>query len=424
MPHPVRHDDLHRSLPPGAPSPVTDRYDVIVIGGGIVGLATTLRLVERRPDLRIAILEKEAELATHQSGHNSGVLHAGLYYQPGSLKARLCREGKALVEAFAESHDIPFERCGKLVVALDVSELDRFAALKERAIANDVPGLEDVGPERIRELEPHAAGIRGLWSPGTGIIDFRRVALAMADDLRAQGVEISLGQEVTGLEVRPGEIVAATSGGAWRARVVIACGGLQADRVAALAGERGGPSIVPFRCDYYTLTDDARHLVNGLIYPVPDPRFPFLGVHFTKRIDGNVWAGPNAVLAFAREGYRRRDISPSDLIGTLTDRGFLRLAGKYLRTGLGEMWRDWWKPAFVSELQRYVPEIRADQLRFGPSGVRAQALARNGTLVDDFVLGGTGRILHVRNAPSPAATSSLAIGSMLADSALERLDAV
>jgi L-2-hydroxyglutarate oxidase LhgO len=340
------------------------------------------------------------------------------------LKARLCREGKALVEAFAETHDIPFERCGKLVVALDASELDRLAALKERAVANGVPGLEEVGPERVRELEPHAAGIRGLWSPGTGIIDFRRVALAMADDLRARGVAISPGEEVTGLDVRPGEVVVTTRQGAWRGSLVIACAGLQADRVAALAGTRGGPSIVPFRGDYYTLTDDARDLVNGLIYPVPDPRFPFLGVHFTKRIDGNVWAGPNAVLAFAREGYRRRDISPSDLLGTLTDRGFLRLAGKYLRTGLGEMWRDWWKPAFVKELQRYVPEIRADQLRFGPSGVRAQALALDGTLVDDFVLGGTGRILHVRNAPSPAATSSLAIGSMLAGRALERLDAV
>jgi L-2-hydroxyglutarate oxidase len=402
---------------------MTDRYDVVIIGGGILGLATALRLLEQRPGLTIAILEKEAELATHQSGHNSGVLHAGLYYQPGSLKARLCREGKAAVEAFAEAHDIPFERCGKLVVALDESELERLAALRERAVANGVPGLEEVGPERIRELEPNAAGIRGLWSPGTGIIDFRRVALAMADDLRERGVEILLNREVRGLETRPDEIIATTSRGAIRADLVIACAGLHADHVAALAGDRDGPTIVPFRGDYYTLTEDARDLVRGLIYPVPDPRFPFLGVHFTKRIDGNVWAGPNAVLAFAREGYRRRDLRPRDLAATLTDRGFLRLAGKYLRTGLGEMWRDWWKPAFVSELQRYVPAIRADQLTFGPSGVRAQALARNGTLVDDFVLGGSGRLIHVRNAPSPAATSSLAIGSMLAATALERLDA-
>jgi L-2-hydroxyglutarate oxidase LhgO len=402
---------------------MTDRYDVAIVGGGIVGLATAYCLTETRPDLRIAILEKEHELATHQSGHNSGVLHAGLYYQPGSLKARLCREGKAAVEAFAESHGIPFERCGKLVVALEESELPRLAELHERAVANGVPRLEDVGPERIRELEPHATGIRGLWSPETGIIDFRRVALAMAEDLRARGVTILVDREVRGVEVRSDEVVVSTREGPIRARLLVACAGLQSDRVAALAGHRAGPRIVPFRGDYYTLTPEARALVRGLIYPVPDPRFPFLGVHFTKRIDGEVWAGPNAVLAFAREGYRRRDIGPRDLLGTLTDRGFLRLAARYLRTGLGEMWRDWWKPAFVRELQRYVPEIRADQLGFGPSGVRAQALSRDGTLVDDFVLDGSARVLNVRNAPSPAATSSLAIGGMLATTALQRLDA-
>jgi (S)-2-hydroxyglutarate dehydrogenase len=401
---------------------LTERYDVLVIGGGIVGLATAFRIQERRPGLRIGILEKETELATHQTGHNSGVLHAGLYYQPGSLKARLVREGKAAIEAFAETHDIPFERCGKLVVAVEDAELDRLSALRERASANGVPGLEVVGQERIRELEPHAAGVRGLWSPETGIIDFRRVALAMADELRADGAEIVTGHEVRGLDVRPGEVIVSTRSGGFRAGIVVACAGLHADRVAAMGGDRGGPRIVPFRGDYYTLSVDARPLVRGLIYPVPDPRFPFLGVHFTKRIDGEVWAGPNAVLAFAREGYRRRDIRPVELLGTVTDRGFLRLAGRYLRTGLAEMWRDWWKPAFVKELQRYVPEIRSDQLRFGPSGVRAQALARDGTLVDDFVLGGSARVVHVRNAPSPAATSSLAIGSMLADETFERLD--
>jgi len=402
---------------------MTDRFDVAVVGGGIVGLATALRLTEKRPDLRVAVLEKEPELATHQSGHNSGVLHAGLYYQPGSLKARLCREGKAAIEAFAEAHDIPFERCGKLVVALDEGELPRLATLRERATANGVPGLEEVGPERIREIEPHAAEIRGLWSPETGIIDFRRVALAMAADLTRRGVTIETGREVRSLAERPDEVVVGTAAGDVRAGLVVACAGLQADRVAALSGSRDGPQIVPFRGDYYTLAPAARGLVRGLIYPVPDARFPFLGVHFTKRIDGAVWAGPNAVLAFAREGYRRRDLNLRDLAGTLTNRGFLRLATRYLGTGLAEMWRDWWKPAFVRELQRYVPEVQADQLVFGPSGVRAQALERDGTLVDDFVLGGSGRILHVRNAPSPAATSSLAIGAMLATTALERLDA-
>jgi (S)-2-hydroxyglutarate dehydrogenase len=402
---------------------MTVRFDVVIVGGGIVGLATAYRLTEARPGLRMAILEKEAELATHQTGHNSGVLHAGLYYPPGSLKARLCREGKAAIEAFAATHDIPFERCGKLVVALDESEIPRLAALRERAEANGVSGLEEVGPERIHEIEPHAAGISGLWSPETGIIDFRRVALAMASDLRERGVEILTGREVRGLDERAGEVIVATPAGEVRANLVVACAGLQADRVARLSGAGDGPRIVPFRGDYYTLTPEARVLVSGLIYPVPDSRFPFLGVHFTKRIDGAVWAGPNAVLAFAREGYRRRDIRPTELLATVTDRGFLRLAMRYLGTGLAEMWRDWWKPAFVRELQRYVPEIRGDQLVFGPSGVRAQALARDGTLVDDFVLGGSGRILHVRNAPSPAATSSLAIGGMLAITALERIGA-
>jgi L-2-hydroxyglutarate oxidase LhgO len=245
----------------------------------------------------------------------------------------------------------------------------------------------------------------------------------MAADLRELGVTILTGREVRGLDERGDEVIVTTPGGEVRAGLVVACAGLQADRVAALSGTREGPRIVPFRGDYYTLAPEAGGLVRGLIYPVPDPRFPFLGVHFTKRIDGQVWAGPNAVLAFAREGYRRRDVRPLELLSTLTYRGFLRLASRYLRTGLGEMWRDWWKPAFVRELQRYVPEVRGDQLVFGPSGVRAQALARDGTLVDDFDLGGSARILHVRNAPSPAATSSLAIGGMLATTALERLDA-
>ncbi|HXS70595.1 MAG TPA: L-2-hydroxyglutarate oxidase [Patescibacteria group bacterium] len=402
---------------------MTESFDVTIVGGGIVGLATALRLQQRRPALTIAILEKEPELATHQTGHNSGVLHAGLYYQPGSRKARLCREGKTEMEAFAEAHDIPVDHCGKLVVAVDPSELARLDALRDRAVANGVPGLEVVDRERIRELEPHAAGIRGLWSPRTGVIDFRRVALSMADELRAGGAEIRTGHTVSAIDVRPSEVVVTTGRGDVTSRLVVTCAGLQADRVAALSGDTGGPSIVPFRGDYYTLSPQASGLVRGLIYPIPDPRFPFLGVHLTKRIDGSVIAGPNAVLAFAREGYRRRDVDARDLVAALTDRGFLRLAGRYLPTGIAEMWRDWSKSAFVQQLQRYVPELRPDQVTFGPSGVRAQALARNGTLVDDFAFSGGPRVLHVRNAPSPAATSSLAIGSVLADEAFQRLDA-
>jgi L-2-hydroxyglutarate oxidase len=397
-----------------------ERAEVAVVGGGIVGLATAYRLLERRPDLRLVLLEREADLATHQTGHNSGVIHSGLYYTPGSLKARLCREGKVALEAFATERGIPFERCGKLVVALDGTELPRLAVLRERAHANGVEGIEVVGPERIREIEPHAVGVRALWSPTTAIVDFGRVARAIADEVRARGGTIWTGREVRWIRERGAEIVLGTSHGEISARNVVACAGLWADRVARMTGDAGSDRIVPFRGDYYTLTPDARGLVRGLIYPVPDPRFPFLGVHFTRRIDGAVWAGPNAVLAFARTGYRQRDVDLVHLASTLTYPGFVRMAARYWRTGLAEIWRDFSKRAFAAQLRRYVPELRDEQLFFGPSGVRAQAVDPDGTLVDDFRLGGTGRILHVRNAPSPAATASLAIGAELASAAIER----
>jgi L-2-hydroxyglutarate oxidase LhgO len=404
-----------------------DHFDLAVVGGGIVGLATTLQLLRRHPDLRVVILEKEKEIALHQSGHNSGVLHAGLYYQPGSLKARLCREGKAAVEAYADEKGIPYEVCGKLVIALNERELGRFESLKQRAIANEVPGLREVGPEEIKEIEPHAVGIKALHSPRTGIIDFRRVARAYADDVRAMGAEIHTESRVTAIEDRGAQRVLTVRGtdGVERdviAKNVITCAGLQSDKVAAMTGDGGDERIVPFRGDYYTLTPDARHLCKGLIYPVPDPSFPFLGVHFTKRIDGEVWAGPNAVLAFAREGYARSDISPRQLASVLMYRGFQRLAFKYLKTGLAEMWRDFWKAAFLKDMQRYVPEVRSDQIVFGPSGVRAQSLRRDGSMVDDFSLGESAHVIHVRNAPSPAATASLAIGRELAERAIKRFE--
>ncbi len=401
---------------------VPEHVDVAIVGGGIVGLATALRLLEQRPDLRLLVLEREAVLGAHQSGHNSGVVHAGLYYVPGSAKARLCREGKGLLESYCERRGIPITFTGKLVVALAEDELPRLAALKERGLANGVDGLDEVGPERIRELEPHAAGIRALWSPRTGIVDYLAVTRAYAEDVQARGGTISLGRGVTGID-RTGEgLVVRTTAGEVVAGAVIACAGLWADRVAAMTGDRtpDSPRIVPFRGDYYTLTPEAGALVNGLIYPVPDPRFPFLGVHMTRRHDGQVWAGPNAVLAFKRAGYGRLDISPRDLAEALMYPGFLRLARKFWRTGLGEMWRDASRKAFGNEVRRYVPAIRDDQLRFGPSGVRAQALSRDGTLVDDFDLAGGDRVLHVRNAPSPAATSSLAIGGSLAQQAIDR----
>jgi L-2-hydroxyglutarate oxidase LhgO len=401
---------------------VTEHIDIAIVGGGLVGLATALRLLEARPGLRLAILEKEPEVAAHQSGHNSGVLHAGLYYAPGSLKARLCNEGKAALEAYAAARGIAMGHPGKLVVALTEDELPRLADLRERATANGVEGLEEIGPERLQDLQPGVRGIRALWSPRTGIIDFGAVARAFAADLREQGVAIHLSREVTGIEARPDGVVLRTAAGDLPAGHVIACAGLQADRVSEMTGEHGPdvPRIVPFRGDYYTLVPAARHLVSRLIYPVPDPRFPFLGVHFTPRHDGEVWAGPNAVLALAREGYRRTDLDLRDLVGTVTYRGFQRLAIRYWRTGAAEMWRDISRRAYVRELQRYLPAIRSEDVRFGPSGVRAQAVDRDGSMVDDFSLGGTGRILHVRNAPSPAATASLAIGRVLAETAVER----
>jgi len=401
-----------------------ERFDVVVVGGGILGLATAYRLIALRPGLRLAVIEKEAGLARHQTSHNSGVLHAGVYYAPGSLKAALCREGKAELERFAKLRGIPIRHPGKLVIALTEAELPRLEALAERARANGVEGLEVVGPDRIRELEPAVAGIRGLWSPRTGIVDFQAVALAIADEVRGQGGEIRTGQPLTGIIERSDEVILSTPGGELRAERVIACAGLHADRVAALSGPLGPavPRIVPFRGDYYRLVPEARSLVTRLIYPLPDPRFPFLGVHFTPRIDGEVWAGPNAVLAFAREGYRRSDVDLGDLLETLTYRGFLRLAARHLRTGLAELWRDWSKGAFLAELQRYLPELRSDQLVPGPSGVRAQGLAIDGRLVDDFSLGGSRRVLHVRNAPSPGATASLAIGRVLAERAIDRFE--
>lgn len=390
-------------------------YDLVVVGAGLVGLATARALLAHHPHLRLAVVEKEAHVGAHQSGHNSGVLHSGVYYAPGSLKARFCVEGKKAVEEFAERHFIPYERCGKLIVAIRPDELGRLAALKHRAVANGVPGIREIGPSELREIEPHAAGIRALHVPGTGIIDFGRVAEAFADDVVAAGGELLLGRRVTGVVRSRGHQVLMTPAGEVAARHVITCAGLYSDAIPPPLAPPVAERIVPFRGSYFTLTPEARHLVRGLIYPVSDPSLPFLGVHFTRRIDGEVWAGPNAVLALAREGYRRRDVNATEALATLRFAGFWRLARRYWRTGLAEVWRDSCKAAYVRELQRYVPAIRAGHLVPGPSGVRAQAVRSNGDMIDDFSLTETPSFIQVRNAPSPAATASLAIGRHLAD---------
>ncbi len=391
-------------------------HDLVLVGAGILGLATARELRRRHPDLSVAVVDKEPGPGRHQSSHNSGVLHAGVYYQPGSLKAELCVRGKAMMEAYAAAHHIPVERCGKLVVALTDEELPRLEELARRAAANGVAGARLVGPEEMREKEPYAAGVRALHVPETAIIDFSQVVAALAEEVRADGVELVYDAEVIGLQRLGvgGATVVRTTRGDLSAGAVVGCAGLQSDRVARLSAPVD-TMIVPFRGDYYTLAPEARHLCRGLIYPVPDPALPFLGVHFTKRVDGEVWAGPNAVLATAREGYRRSTWRGADLRETVTSPGFRRLARRWWRTGMQEMVRDVVKPAFVRELQRYVPEVRSDQLTFGPSGVRAQAVSRDGGLVDDFLLVREGRSVHVLNAPSPAATASLAIAERVAD---------
>ncbi len=398
---------------------MTRRADVVVVGAGIVGLATARALLRDRPGLKVTVVDKEPVIAAHQTGHNSGVIHSGVYYAPGSRKAAMCRAGKAELEAFALEHGIPFQRCGKLIVAVDEGERPGLIDLLGRARGNGIAGAELVDRERMREIEPHIVGVQALWSPETGVIDYRRVAGALARDIEAAGGEILLGRRVTAIKDVGGERVVETAAGAVAGRDVIVCAGLQADRLAAMTGTPG-PRIVPFRGDYYRLGPDSARLVRALVYPVPDPRLPFLGVHFTRRIDGEVWAGPNAVLAFAREGYRRRDFSPADLAGTLAYRGFLRVAARYMSTGLGEMWRDFSKGSFLAALRRYLPELTEQDLLPGPSGVRAQAVDITGRLVDDFAIGGSAHVLHVQNAPSPAATASLAIGRWLAAASRKR----
>ncbi|MEM9608731.1 MAG: L-2-hydroxyglutarate oxidase [Actinomycetota bacterium] len=393
---------------------------VVVIGGGIVGLSTAHRLTERWPEATVTVLEKEPELALHQTGRNSGVIHSGLYYVPGSLKARTCRQGRAELIEFCERHDVDFELCGKVVVATSEDEITRLDELERRGGENGV-SCERIGADRLREIEPHAAGIAALHVHDTGIVDYVGMCAKLAELVGEAGGEVRTGSPVTGIRSVSGGSLVEAGGDELEADLVVNCAGLHSDRITALSGQTSPAAIVPFRGEYYELEPHARHLCRTLIYPVPDPAFPFLGVHVTKMIDGGVECGPNAVLALAREGYRWRDVDHRDLWEVLSSPAFRVLARKYWRTGMGEMWRSASKRAFVKALQKLVPELQVGDIVAAPAGVRAQALAPDGALLDDFAFAESDRVVNVVNAPSPAATAALAIGSMIVDRAADRV---
>lgn len=394
--------------------------DLVVVGGGVVGLATARAALAARPGLRVVVVEKEGAVARHQSARNSGVLHAGLYYRPGSRKAALCQAGKARMEAFCDAEGIPWTRSGKVVVAVTDAEVPRLDALAARAAANGV-AVERLDADGLREREPHAAGVAALWVPSTGVTDFAAVAGRLAERLGEAGAEIRTGTAVTGGRETGTGVVVETDGGAVEARALVTCAGLWADRVARLFGVTPSVELVPFRGEYALLRPEAATLVRGLIYPVPDPALPFLGVHLTRRVDGTVDAGPSAALAFARDGYRFSTVRPRDLGEALASPAFRRLARTHLRSGLDELARSLSLTTFWKAARRLLPQLRRQDLTRGPAGVRAQALHPDGTLADDFVIEETARAVHVINAPSPAATASLAVGEEIARRALVRL---
>lgn len=393
------------------------RFDVAIIGGGIVGLATAWQLQQQRPQLRLLVLEKEAELAFHQTGRNSGVLHSGIYYRPGTLRAQNCRTGKAALEQFCQQYGVASQRTGKVIVALNESELPQLELIYSRGQQNGV-SCELIGPERLRELEPHCAGIRAIHVPESGIVDYKGVCQKLAELLQQGGAEVRLNFPVTGIRQTTDCVQLQSRSAVIEAAQAVNCGGLHSDRLARLSGQKLREKIVPFRGEYYELLPEAEHLCRTLIYPVPDPRFPFLGVHFTRMVHGGVECGPNAVLALAREGYTWGTISPRDLLESLTYPGFLKLLARNWKTAIGEVQRSLSKAAFVRALQRLVPEIRAEHLRPGPAGVRAQALGTDGKLLDDFLILREQRMINVCNAPSPAATACLNIGRLVATEVL------
>jgi len=395
--------------------------DVIVIGGGIVGLATALKLTQKKPGIKLLLLEKEDTISAHQTGNNSGVIHSGIYYKPGSLKATNCRTGYRQLLDFCDKESIPYELCGKVIVATEPSQFSALDTLYERGIANGLKGVKRIGKEEIFEKEPHVKGLKGLHVPETGIINYTTVSYKYSDNIKAAGGDIKTGEKVLKIHGKSGEVVVETSKGSHSARLVVNCAGLYSDKIANMTGEKVDVKIIPFRGEYFKLRKEKHHLVKNLIYPVPDPAFPFLGVHFTRMIGGGIEAGPNAVLAFAREGYKKLQISLPELTETLMWPGFQKVISKYWRTGMGEMYRSFSKAAFTKALQGLIPEIQIDDLETGGAGIRAQACDRNGGLIDDFLIFENKIAINVCNAPSPAATSSLAIGDTVSDLVLKRL---
>ena len=398
------------------------QVDLLIIGAGIVGLATALEAMRRLPAMRILVVDKEDHVAAHQTGHNSGVIHSGLYYKTGSLKARNCVAGAASMKRFCQEQGVPFEECGKLVVATSPEEVSRLEQLHQRGIANGVPGLRMLEPEQFGEIEPHCSGIRAMQVPTTGIVDYTAVAQKYAELIARAGGEIVLNAKVTRLREEGQFNVVETQAGDFRARYVINCAGLYSDAIAHLAGVHTELEIIPFRGEYYEVKPERRHLVKALIYPVPDPRFPFLGVHFTRRVNGSVEAGPNALLALRREGYTGAGVDLGEATDTLRFPGFWKMARKYWQMGLAEQYRSWVKTAFVKSLQKMVPELQESDLAQGGSGVRAQAVDRNGNLLDDFHFVHSKQMIHVCNVPSPAATASLEIGREIVEMLVRQFD--
>ncbi len=397
------------------------KSDITIIGAGIVGLATAYKILEKNRSLKIHVLDKEEEVSAHQTGNNSGVIHSGIYYKPGSLKARNCTYGYKLLLDFCDENDISYEICGKVIVASDKKELPGMEFLYKRGIENGLEGLKILKKEELNDYEPHVAGIGGIWVPQTGIIDFKKVSLKLEENIRANGAEFYFGQKVQAIKVKNGTAIISTPSESFTSKLVINCAGLYSDKIARLTHQKVNVKIIPFRGEYYKIKPAKRYLVKNLIYPVPDPSFPFLGVHYTRMIDGGIEAGPNAVLAFAREGYKKTQINLPELTETLSWPGFIKVASKYWKTGIGEMYRSFSKSAFTRALQKLIPEIEEKDLEVGGAGVRAQACDRSGGLLDDFLIYENEHAINVCNAPSPAATSSLSIGQAIAKIALAHI---